>query len=248
MLKKRVIPILQIIDDDLVKSTKYKKHKYVGDPLNAVRIFNQKEVDEIIILDVKKNYSKKNINFEFIKDLASECRMPFSYGGGISSISDVEKLFYLGVEKISINTSVYNNYNFINEIAKNFGSQSIVVSIDINMDIFNKKYLYRWKNNKNLNLDINQHINNCINSGAGEILFNCVYREGTLNGFDFTALDLIDPNISIPIIVNGGINSYDEIKKILEFKKIDACGIGALFIYYGPYNAVLISYLPEEKK
>ena len=246
MLRKRVIPILQIIDEKLVKSTKFKNHKYVGDPLNAVRIFNQKEVDEIIVIDVENYKKKKQINFDFINDLASECRMPFSYGGGISNMSDVEKLFNLGVEKITINTNVFTNYNFINEIAKNFGSQSIVISIDINTDIFNKKKIYNWRENKNLNFSINQHVKNCIDNGAGEILYNFVYREGTLQGFDFQSLDIIDEDINIPVIVNGGINSPKEIKEILTKKKIDACGIGALFIYYGPYNAVLISYLEEE--
>ena len=246
MLKKRIIPILQIIDEKLVKSTKFKNHKYVGDPLNAVRIFNQKEVDEIIVIDVD-NYQdkKKKINFDFINDLASECRMPFSYGGGISKISDVEKLFNLGVEKITINTNVFKNYDLINEIAKNFGSQSVVISIDINTDIFKKKKIYNWREKKNLNLSINQHVKNCIDNGAGEILYNFVYREGTLQGFDFKGLDIIDEDINIPVIVNGGINSNKEIKKILSKKKIDACAVGALFIYYGPYNAVLISYVED---
>ena len=207
MLRKRVIPILQIIDEKLVKSTKFKNHKYVGDPLNAVRIFNQKEVDEIIVIDVE-SYQKK----------------------------------------ITINTNVFTNYKFINEIAKNFGSQSIVISIDINIDIFNNKKIYYWRENKNLNLSINQHVKNCIDNGAGEILYNFVYREGTLQGFDFQSLDIINEDINIPVIVNGGINSHEEIKEILNKKKIDACAIGALFIYYGPYNAVLISYLEEELK
>ena len=220
MLKKRVIPILQIIDEKLVKSTKFKDHKYVGDPLNAVRIFNQKEVDEIMVIDVN-NYKNKNkiINFDFIKDLASECRMPFSYGGGISNIYDVEKLFNLGVEKITVNTSVLNNYNFINKIANKFGSQSIVISIDIDIDIFNNKKIYSWIYKKNLPLNIKEHTKKCIENGAGEIIFNFVYREGTLKGFDFSGLDIIDDDINVPVIVNGGINSYEDIKNILKKKK-----------------------------
>ena len=246
MLRKRVIPILQVINEKLVKSYKYKNHKYVGDPLNAVRIFNQKEVDEIVVIDVEDYpQNEKKIDFDFIKDLASECRMPFSYGGGISKLSDVEKLFNLGVEKIVINTHVYDNYNFIYQVAKNYGSQSIMLSVDINLDSQKNKKLYKWREAKIINLDIDNHISKCVEMGVGEILYNFVYREGTLNGFDFNALDLVNESIKVPVIVNGGVNSYDEINKLLKYKKVDACGVGALFIYYGPYNAVLISYLPD---
>jgi cyclase len=246
MLRKRIIPILQIQSKNLVKSNKYKNIKYVGDPLNAVRIFNQKKVDEIIILDIENYYKEKKINFEFIKDLADECRMPFSYGGGIKDIEDVKKLFDLGVEKISINSNLFDSYILIEKVAKNFGSQSCLVSIDVSQNLFFKKKIFNWRKKKNTNLNFSEHINNSINSGAGEILINCVYREGTMQGFDLSILDMLQKGIKVPVIVNGGIASYDEIKFLLKINKIDACGVGSLFIYYGPHRAVLISYLPDD--
>ena len=139
MLRKRIIPILQLKDDELVKSTKFKNHKYVGDPINAVRIFNEIQVDEIILLDIFKSKRKDQINFNIIEDLADECRMPFTYGGGINSLRQVEKLFSIGVEKISINNAALENPNFIKILSDNYGSQSIVVSIDIKENIFGKK-------------------------------------------------------------------------------------------------------------
>ena len=185
MLKKRVIPILQLNNDELVKSIKYKNHKYVGDPINAVKIFNEIQVDEIILLDIFQSKKSLDLNYEIIKDIADECRMPFTYGGGIKNIDQVEKLFSLGVEKISINTSALENHEFIKTLSKVFGSQSIVVSLDIKKDFFGKRKLYNWKKNKMLSEDIVDQIKKYTEYGAGEILINDVSNEGTLSGFDF---------------------------------------------------------------
>ena len=248
MLKKRVIPILQLNDDELVKSIKYKNHKYVGDPINAVRIFNEIQVDEIILLDVFQSKKSLDLNYEIIKDIADECRMPFTYGGGIKNLDQVEKLFSLGVEKISINTSALENYEFIKTLSKVYGSQSIVVSIDIKKDFFGKRKLYNWKKNKILSEDIVDQIKKYTEYGAGEILINDVSNEGTLSGFDFSMLEVIEKKINVPIIINGGINSYEQINQILQNDNIDAVGVGAFFIYYGPHRTVLISYIPEDKR
>lgn len=248
MLRKRIIPILQLKEDELVKSRNFKNHKYVGDPINAVRIFNEIQVDEIILLDIFKSKKKENLNYDIIKDIADECRMPFTYGGGINNLSQVEKLFSIGVEKISINSSVLEDSNLIKILSDNFGSQSIVVSLDIKEDIFGKKRLYNSSNNKYLNLNILDQITKYVELGAGEILINNVTREGSLSGFDFSILDLCTKNINVPIIVNGGIKSYKEINTILKNDNVDAVGVGALFIYYGPHNAVLISYIPENDR
>ena len=139
MLRKRIIPILQLNNDELVKSKKFKNHKYVGDPINVVRIFNEIQVDEIILLDVFKSKYNGNLNYQVIKDIADECRMPFTYGGGIKNLSQVEKLFSIGVEKISINSSALNEPNLIKILSNNYGSQSVVVSLDIKENFFGKK-------------------------------------------------------------------------------------------------------------
>lgn len=248
MLRKRIIPILQLDNDELIKSKKFQSHQYVGDPINAVRIFNEIQVDEIILLDVFKSKNKNDINYKIIKDIADECRMPFTYGGGINNLNQVKTLFSLGVEKISLNSSVFDNYELIKKLSDIYGSQSIIISVDICTDNQGYKKLYNWTKKNFLKIDINDHIYKCIENGAGEILINDVSKEGTLEGFDFKVLNLLNENIKVPVIVNGGINSYKQIKEILKYENIDAVGVGALFIYYGPYNAVLISYMPENER
>ena len=222
MLRKRIIPILQLNDDELIKSTKFKDHKYVGDPINAVRIFNEMKVDEIILLDVFKSKNNSELNFEIIKDIADECRMPFTYGGGIKNLKQVEKLFSIGVEKISINTSALDDESIIKSLSRIYGSQSVIVSIDIKENFFGKKKIYNSSKKKITNINIIDQIEKYIELGAGEILINNVSKEGTLSGFDFSILELIDKRLKIPLIVNGGVNSYKEINKILENEYIDA--------------------------
>ncbi len=248
MLRKRIIPILLLKDDELIKSTKFKDHQYVGDPINAVRIFNEIKVDEIILLDVFKSKNNLDLNYEIIKDIADECRMPFTYGGGIKNLKQVEKLFLIGVEKISINTTALENEQIIKSLSKVYGSQSVVISIDIKEDFFGNKRIYNSSKKKFLKINIIDQIQKYIDLGAGEILINNVSKEGTLNGFDFSLLKLLNKKLNIPIIVNGGINSYKEINLILGNENIDAVGVGAFFIYYGPHRAVLISYMPDDER
>lgn len=248
MLNKRIIPILLIKNDQMVKSVEYKNLSYVGDPINIIKIFNEKEADEIIVLDIEKSTNDKELNYDLIRKFASECYMPLTYGGGIKNIKQAEKLFSLGIEKLVINSNNYKNINLIDEISEKFGSQSIVSSIDINRDFFNNLYLYDWLNKKKINLGINDHIRNCIDHGSGEILLNFVFNEGTLCGFKTDILNFINFEIPIPLIINGGINSVENIKKCIDCKKIDAIGVGSFFIYHGPHRAVLISYTSGKEK
>ena len=245
MLKKRVIPILLIKDNQMVKTKRYQSSSYLGDPINIIKIFNEKEVDEIIVLDIKKSIYKQNPNFELIRKLASECYMPLTYGGGIKNIEQAEKLFSLGIEKIVINSNNYENFDLLNSISKKFGSQSVVSAIDINKNLFNKLYLYDWITKKKINLNINNHIQKCIDYGSGEILLNFVFNEGTFCGFKTEIINFLNFDISIPLIINGGINSIKNIKECIECHKIDAVGVGAFFVYHGPHRAVLISYVNE---
>ena len=245
MLRKRIIPLLQLNDDELIKSTQFNNHQYVGDPINAVKIFNEIKVDEIILIDVFKSKNKLDLNYDIIKDIADECRMPFTYGGGIKELNQVEKLFSIGVEKISINSAALENEKIIKTLSKIYGSQSIVVSIDIKDNFFGKKKIYNSSKNKFLNSDLIYLIEKYIELGTGEILINNVSKEGTLTGFDYSILDLLPNKLDIPLILNGGINSYDEINNILDIRNVDAVCVGAFFIYYGPHKAVLISYMPD---
>jgi cyclase len=236
MLQNRLIPCLLINNERLVKTIKFQKPSYVGDPLNAIRIFNEKEVDEILIFDIGVTKSNKEPDFKYIEKLASECFMPLCYGGGISNLEQVKKLVSIGVEKVSLNTAILNNYDLIYNTSKLFGSQNVVASIDINNNIFNKYYIFNKKK-----LDINNHIQNIINSGAGEILINCVHKDGTMSGPDLKLLTYLSKEINIPIIYQGGISSLDDIYKVFNYG-INAVSAGSFFIYHGKHRAVLISY------
>ena len=244
MLKKRIIPTLLLDNKQLVKTIKFSNPKYVGDPLNAIKIFNEKFVDELIILDINKK--NEQIDYNFLKDLFSECFVPVTYGGGISSLKDANTIFKLGVEKICINSSVLKNNNIIKEFSKNFGSQSIVVSVDIHRDIFNRISVYNHENRKKIkNLDLLDYLRTIENLGAGEILINSVNKDGTMTGMDLKLIELTCNVVNLPIIYTGGIGSTNHIKDAFRFNISGVSG-GSFFIFYGPHKAVLISYPHEE--
>ena len=209
MLKNRVIPVLLIEDDGLVKTTKFKDPKYLGDPVNTVKIFNTKEVDEIFILDIlasKKNYGP---NFTLVSEIASEAFMPLCYGGGIRNFNDAERLFSSGVEKISIQTSAFKDLKLIQEISNNYGSQAVVVSIDVKRDLFgrikiyNNSYKGNWMN----------FAKDAVNAGAGEIFINSVNQDGTLNGPDLELITKLNNDIDLDFHVKAkpmiGIGRYN---------------------------------------
>jgi len=246
MLKKRIIPTLLLDNKQLVKTIKFSNPKYVGDPLNAIKIFNEKFVDELIILDISKKNKSNSIDYNFLKDLFSECFVPVTYGGGISSLKDADAIFKLGIEKICINSAVLKDINIIKEFSRNFGSQSVVVSVDIYRNIFNKIKIYNHKKNKKEdNLNLEEYFKQIENLGAGEILINSVNKEGTMSGMDLELIKSTSNIINLPIIYTGGIGSIDDIKDAFKYN-ISGVSAGSFFVFYGPYKAVLISYPHEE--
>ena len=248
MLKKRIIPTLLINDRNLVKTTKFKNKKYIGDPLNAIKIFNEKFVDELIILDINQNKKNQKIDYQFLQDLFSECFVPVTYGGGISTLTQADKILKLGVEKICLNSIVLENRNIIKEFAKNFGSQSIVVSIDIKKDLFNKFVIFNNKLNRfEKKINLNEYLVELEDLGAGEILINSINQDGTMNGMDDDLIKKTKEEVNLPIIYCGGIGSTLDIKSAFKHN-ISAVGVGSFFIFYGPHKAVLISYPHEEFK
>src|SRR5712691_5528058 len=188
MLGTRVIPCLLLKDEGLVKTVKFKNPSYVGDPINAVRIYNQKEVDELIFLDISATVQNRKPSFKLLSELASECFMPFAYGGGIRQIQDIRQIFSLGVEKVAINTYAVENPGFVREAADTFGSQSVVVSIDVKKDLFGKYRVTTHGGRKKTNLDPIRFAAYMEEMGAGELLLNSVDRDGTWQGYD---IDLV---------------------------------------------------------
>jgi imidazole glycerol-phosphate synthase subunit HisF len=243
MLRNRLIPIILIKDGYAVKSINFRNHKYIGEPINIVQIFNDKEADEIVIYDIDSNNSNNHINFELIKNIASTTRMPLCYGGGLNKIKDVHKIFSFGVEKVSLSSVIFKDINFVKEVSNIFGSQSTAVTLDINLE---KDGYFIDKNNYYYNEQkIYELINRLIDLGAGEIIINCVHKDGTLDGFDTILLDKLYNKISTPFTIVGGAKSLEEIKILSSNYKYLGLGVGSLFIYKGSKKAILINY-PEE--
>lgn len=246
MERFRIIPILLYSSNGLVKTVRFKSPKYIGDPINAIKIFNDKEVDEIILIDIDANKNKKGPNIEFIKSFATECFMPVCYGGGISKLDEIEKILYCGVEKVSLNSIAHSRPNIIKEAANKYGSQSIVISIDIKKNWLNKKRVYINNGNYNTKLNPVEFAKKMEDYGAGELLVNSIDRDGTYSGYDIELLEEISTSVKIPIIACGGA------KSITDFRLAINCGAsavaaGSMFVFFGDLKSVLINYpTPEE--
>lgn len=243
MLRSRITPCLLVKKGALYKTINFKEPKYIGDPLNTVRIFNEKEVDEIIILDIDASINKNDPDYKLIKDLASECRMPLCYGGGINSDEQIERIVGYGVEKVSINSGAINNPNLIEKSAKRVGSQSIVVTVDVSFSQEEDKYfIYKHNGLIRTNMRLDDWIRNVQDLGAGEIIINSIDRDGTMQGYDLELAELIFNNTDIPITLLGGARSLDDIKQIIHKYKIIGAAAGSLFVFKGKYRAVLVNY------
>lgn len=242
MLQTRIIPCLLLQDDGLVKTLKFKKPKYVGDPINAIRIFNEKEVDELIVLDILASKRNSGPNYKLIKQIAEECFMPFCYGGGIKTIEQADRLFAMGVEKLSIQTSALENPALITQITDKYGSQSLVVSVDLKKNFFGKYRIYNSAKNLQVDQPWVDYLQTIVAAGAGEILLNMVDLDGTMSGMEFDLIAKATKEINIPIIAMGGMSSLEDIRKAVAVGA-SAVAAGAYFVFQqGPHRAVLITY------
>ncbi len=239
----RVIPVLLVERGRLVKTTKFNKPRYVGDLLNSVRIFNEKEVDEIAILDIGASKFGNGPNFELIKQVTDECFMPLAYGGGISAVDQICRLVGMGVEKVVINTAAMQRLDFISDAARAVGSQSIVVSIDVKKE-FLRGYRPRAVSGskKVITTSLIDLLGSVVDAGAGEILLNNIDRDGTLSGYDHELLRKVTGAVSLPVVTCGGAANIDDLARAAGQSGAAACAAGALFLYRGPHRAVLLSY------
>lgn len=250
MLYPRIIPCLLIHNKGLTKTVQFKEGKYVGDPLNAVRIFNEKEVDELMVLDIDATVKGAEPNYELIEKMAKECRMPLCYGGGIKTADQAKKIFGFGVEKIAISSLAVNYPNVITEIAKAVGSQSVVVVMDIHRRKFFGKYeLYTHNGTKSTGLNPVDFAKEMQERGAGELVVNSIDNDGMMQGFDMKLIDSVKHAVSIPVTVIGGAGSLDDVGEVIQQQGIIGVGAGSLFVFKGKYKAVLINYPnPQEKE
>ena len=242
----RIIPILLLRNKGLVKTVKFKDPKYVGDPINAVRIFNEKEVDELVFLDITATGEKRKPNFEYIEKIASECFMPLCYGGGIVSLDDIRTVVNLGVEKVSLNSSAYLNPILIKEAANEFGSSTIVVSIDVKRK-WGGKYVVALNNGKVLTRkDPIEYVKLMEDMNAGEILLNSVDNDGIMNGYDLDLIRNVTNTVKIPVVACGGARILTDFKSAIN-AGASAVAAGSMFVFQGKLRAVLISY-PSQKE
>ncbi len=241
MLRHRIIPVLLLHDNGLVKTRQFKSPVYLGDPLNAINIYNDKEVDELIVLDIDATRYNKSIDFGLVKDIAQECFMPFGYGGGIKTIQDIERLFQIGVEKVILNNSLKDK-GLVQKAIKIFGSQSIVASIDVKQGKNNNYGVYSYSKEKIIYKDLLGYIKDVEQQNIGEIFINNVDRDGMQNGYDVELINLISNHVDIPVIACGGAGSLYDIKQLIKATNISASAAGSLFVFYGVHNAVLITY------
>jgi imidazole glycerol-phosphate synthase subunit HisF len=243
MLIHRVIPCLLLSNSrgGLIKTTKFANPKYVGDPINAVRIFNEKEVDELMVLDVDATREGRGPNFQAIEELASECFMPLCYGGGIRNAEDAFTLFSLGVEKVAVQTAAARNPSLIRKIADRSGEQAVVVSIDVKRSWTGKRQVYSYAGAQLPTTDWRRAVRNAVELGAGEILLNAVDRDGTLAGPDLELIGEASRIADVPLIAIGGIGSLADVKAATD-AGASAVAAGAYFVFHGPHRAVLITY------
>ena len=248
MLQIRVIPCLLLQGDGLVKTIQFKDPKYVGDPINAVRIFNKKEVDELIFLDIDAS-RKKGIfgpkatgpRMDLIAKLSDECFMPLSYGGGIKTVEQVRDILGTGVEKVSINTQAFDDPAFIRKAAAIFGSQSIVVAIDVRRNHDGKYEVYTNGGAKPRGIDPVSHARHMEQIGAGEIFINSIDRDGTMEGYDLALIKAVSDSVTIPVIACGGAGKIDDFAPAVK-AGASAVAAGSFFVFHGKRRAVLINY------
>lgn len=249
MIKPRVIPALLLKGQGLVKTVKFKEPKYLGDPINIVRIFNDKEVDELVLLDITATPEKRGPQFDLLKNIASEAFIPLAYGGGIHSMDDVRKLLSIGIEKLIMNTSAVETPSLVREVADHAGSQAAVVSMDVKKNFLGKYEAFTHCGQKKTGLDPVKHAVEMERMGVGEILINSIDRDGTMQGYDVDIVRKVADAVHVPVVACGGAGNLSHVSEVIKQGHASAAAAGSIFVFQGPLRGVLISYpTPKELK
>lgn len=243
MLRSRIIPCLLVHNGGLVKTRQFKDAKYVGDPLNAVKIFNEKEVDELIVLDIDATTQKRPPNFALLKGLAVESRMPLCYGGGITSADQAAQIIASGFEKISISAAALVRPTLIREMAEAVGSQSVVVTLDVRKNKLLSGYTVYTRNGLDKQkVNLLEFCQQAVELGAGEIVINAIDRDGEMNGYDLELAKQVRQAVSAPLSILGGAGNSDHMQTLIDSVGVVGAAAGSMFVFKGPYRAVLINY------
>jgi cyclase len=240
--RARVIPILLLKGKGLVKTVRFKNPTYVGDPINAVKIFNDKEVDELVLLDIDASKNNRKPDFELLRDIVSEAFMPVGYGGGIRTMQDVHRIFQSGIEKVILNSLLMDNEASLKEMVDNYGSQSIIACVDYKKNIFGKAHPFFFGGSKSIKSDVRSYTRQLEELGVGEIILQSIDRDGTFNGYDLEMIQSVANAVNIPVVAAGGAATQSDFKLALD-KGASAVAAGSMFVYNGKHKAVLISYI-----
>lgn len=246
MLQTRYIPCLLLKENGLVKTVNFKDPKYVGDPINTVRIFNEKEVDELIFLDIDASVALKEPNYKLISEIADECFMPLAYGGGITSLEQAKRIYQIGVEKIAINSAAHRDLKLISSIAEIYGNQAVIGSVDVKKNFFGKYQVVSDSANVKHNYKPEEWTKKLTEAGAGEILITSVDREGTWSGLDLDLIKKITDSVNVPVIAHGGAGNAQHIKDAVEKGGASAVALGSMVVYQKQGMGVLINF-PDRK-
>jgi cyclase len=248
MLRARVMPCLLVENGRLVKTVAFKNPSYVGDPVNAIKIFNEKEVDELILLDIAATVEGTRPSLNLLSDVCSECFMPLSYGGGITDLGMMAEIYALGIEKIVINTHAIENPRFVASASERFGSQSVVVSIDAKRKAWGRGYVvYTHGGRRPTKLDPTNAARKMEEMGAGEVLLNSIDHDGTMEGYDLSLIRQVAESLSIPLVACGGAGQVNDIEDAIHKGGASAAAVGSLAVYQGKNRGVLINFpTPEE--
>jgi len=242
MLRTRIIPCLQLIDESLVKTIKFGNYGYIGDPINTVRIFNELEVDEICFLDIRATLQKRGPNLKILSEIANECFMPLSFGGGLRDFETVKKIFSTGFEKVVINSYAVNNPEFVTRVAEHFGNQAVIASIDVKKTLFGNYHVYSTDGSERTKLEPVEWAVKLQELGAGELLLTSMERDGTWEGFDLEITKKVSEAVSIPVIANGGAGTIKHIGDVVKSGNADAVALGSMVVYQKKGMGVLVNF------
>jgi imidazole glycerol-phosphate synthase subunit HisF len=247
MYRPRIIPVLLLKNGGLVKSVRFGKHRYIGDPINAVRIFNELKADELAFLDITATAEHRLVSLDLVKNVGEEANMPFSVAGGIRNLEDIRRIIEAGAEKVILNTIAWEDSSFVSNAAREFGCSTIVVCIDVKKNIWGKRFAWIRAGKKSTGVNPVDFAKLMEESGAGEILVQSIEKDGTMLGYDVPLIKEISDKVTIPVIALGGAGGIDHLKQMYESVVVNGLAAGSMFVYHGERKAVLVNY-PEKEE
>jgi Imidazoleglycerol-phosphate synthase len=247
MFRPRIIPVLLLQDQGLVKSTQFRKHRYIGDPINAVKIFNELRADELVFLDINATRRSTLISLDFVRNVGEEARMPFAVGGGVRSIEDIRSLLKAGAEKVVINTQAGLDPRFVKEASDTFGSSTIVVCIDVKRRLFQDKRAWISCGTLNTGSTPVAFAQLMVANGAGELIIQSIERDGAMEGYDIELIKSVATAVDVPVVALGGAGTREHLTKAYADGRANALAAGSMFVYHGKKRGVLINY-PENRR